>query len=210
MVRIVLIIVATLAILTGCGAGSAPMPIPEPTVPPLLPEGPLPVDGPPGDGSGAGPLPGEGAGPRPPLLTLATGRGTQEGQIGTYCWSGGGQGLCVDAMGVIVPVASIEAAPESTWTLALAGAQPAQGALRIHHWGEPEMVEAEAGWVAFRPDRLELVERVDLPIGNDWRIETAMPLAPGEYLVEVAMQWPGNAGEGSLGDAVYGFHLRVP
>lgn len=177
------------------------------SAPPVVPA-PTATPAPPGEEATVAPA-GDPSGLRPPDLTLDTGTGHQQGELGTHCWSSRTVSACADMIGVLAPLEAVEAPSEGPWALALAGEATASGTLRTYVWVDPIEEHAERGWAAFQPDNANFVERVDLPLDRHWSVEPAVPLGPGKYLVWVQLAWPGAEPNTITGDAAYGFHLVV-
>ena len=140
------------------------------------------------------------AGGKPPDSTLAHGKKSVTGTLGSYCYDS----VCTDAAGILVPPA------EETLIV------PVGAALLLEYGGEGRTAVEDASAFPFGPEDVESASFGDLlkpntgapivrrlavtPDGARWRIQPG--LAPGEYVIYVLLKIP-------EGDAYYSFRVAV-
>ena len=135
----------------------------------------------------------------PPGSTLAFGKQSVKGLLGSYCYNG----VCTDAAGVLVPP------PEETLNV------PSRAALLLDYGGEGQTAVEDASVFPLDPR-----STVDAPSGGNFLGDAAEPvarllagpegalwkmradLAPGEYVIYVLLEIP-------EGDAYYSFRVAV-
>ncbi len=146
--------------------------------------------------------------PRPPDLVVKLGDASITAGIGTYCWTEGGRGVCVDAVGVITPNLALVAAGQPPLTAELP--RPVESA-RATAWRADELAcdpeapgtaacgalpvaEGSFAWPAAR-----LGERRELPVEvEDGTLRATSSLESGVYVVSLSLFFEGG------GDVDYG------
>jgi hypothetical protein len=130
--------------------------------------------------------------PEPPDSTLLSGERAGTGQIGSYCWSSGSGGSCVDAVYPLVPGKEKTLAVEagSGMVFDYGGEAPPDS---VHAGAEPLGPGGEPA------DSLSSPLEVD---GSGDRVTIPAELATGDYVVDVSVTVP-------EGDASYYFRVVV-
>lgn len=129
---------------------------------------------------------------------------SQYGELGTYCWTWerSNFGMCVDAIGIIIPAEPLELFPGETLTFTLSGPEPDELLLRIAVLDTTKpLIPANGGEAMIVTYNAVLVDSITIPEpGLEFNYATS--LAPGAYVISLSGYWP-------QGDANYGFHIRV-
>ena len=124
---------------------------------------------------------------RPPDAFLSSSSGEVRGEIRSYCWSEGGQGLCADRFGPIDPA------------VALSVEQGERLTLRFDRAISPTSITVTArdspGWPEPPP-----TQTFSVPAANPTQFPTDFP--PGTYFLSVFTDW-------DQGDATYVFEVTV-
>ncbi len=138
----------------------------------------------------------------PPALLIVDGR-EQTAKLGTNCWSEGGVGLCADHYGITTPVEALEVPSGSSPTLVLRRLTD-DGSVRMQIFRVDEIEEitfdGDSGVVRVWAGRGEGERRELRSVLSQ---EFPLDLAPGEYVLSLNVGWR------LLGDAYYGFLIRV-
>ena len=182
------------------------LPAPSPTTLPVAALPSTPASLPPTDGHALGsatPVPGGTPGQHqivPPRAVLAIEGQEQVAGIGSYCWSRGNEGLCVDTEGIATAHAPLPARTPVRAHLRLPLVEPPT-VLQLHVLPVTTADELPATTDGYRWWRFPDTRFSELPRRSQQEVELA--LSPGLYVLVVSAWWetPGSAG--------YGFLLHV-
>ena len=135
----------------------------------------------------------------PPPATLVTASGMQTGGMRNYCWREGEKGLCVDAIGWMLPEEPILAQAGQPITLQLQ-VEPTELSLLAWALEDGNVVpDTVDGFFAWRPEA-EPILREHPPAQSSFQFTPSLP--PGQYVIELGV----SAAPGSVG---YDFLLEL-
>lgn len=148
------------------------------------------------------------------MAKLASSAGTQEAEIGTYCWTEGNQGLCVDFVGLVFPEKPLSVDRGEELTISVPGIDRiANVNLAVYDHAHTETGGDTPVIVYPLPDSHEV------PYADDGvSVTMTADLPPGEYVVWLFVSFPADSTgtpepnatvTSATGDAQYGFHLVV-
>jgi hypothetical protein len=149
------------------------------------------------------------AAPPATQLYITSQKGSQAGQVGSYC----ARGKCFSAPTVPLPGEALSVKPgdllalrQQNGTAAIINETPTRISTQLHSFPATPG-EAPDASLSFVPAGTPIYSSGDLP-GRPFSVSLPQSLAAGRYALIVSISWPDNGGGANRG--LYGFLLQVP